>query len=388
MPGKGRLVRGGAVAGLVPVVSTTSMWEGAILKGAAVAQRVEVWDGGTKVATLKTKSGTGSVSADWVTGLRRTFSGTFEPGAEKVIQPGRELRVFRGFNYGTGDPELVQLGCFPVQAADSGIAPGREFSVSGVQDRWQWVVQSTFLTGFTTVKGRTVKAELTRLFTETGQWTAAQVQNTISSNAPCVTQTWDTDRNQAIADLCKLVGAEAFISRAGVVILRDQKALGTPVVTLQGGHGGRLADATVSLDTSNVFNLVQLIPANTDPAFTISPIKVKVNDPNHPAYARPGMTTRNYSVQGGAYSSDAQALASLQKILTKISAPARQVTLQCLPDMSLNESDTARFIWPAGSLYAGMVETLQIQQIDYPMYPGQNQTVTCVSTRSDEDFTP
>lgn len=362
-----------------------SQWNQAVVSSSATEVcYVQIWDpqlSQTTPIVARAAPIDGSVTADFATGVRRTLSATFDPTMAPFLYPGVELRPFAGFNYGSGAHDVLPLGCFPLTATDIDISPASPISVSP-QDRWQWITGTTFPTPYSTVATATVKSQLTKLVTDTGQWSAAQVSNSISSNAKAAVQTWDSDRSQAIADLCKVVGAEAFVSRVGTFILRDRRAAETPTVTITGLDGGRLLDGHVTTDTSDVYNSVYIVPANTDPAFVVAPVRIRITDSTHPAYPGPGVISRSFRLDSAQFKDTIQAKAAGQKILTRISAKAQQTFLTCAPDWALDEGDTVAIVHP------GLPPKGQIQQITYPLTVGDTQQITTVSTRSDEDFQP
>ena len=374
---------GAATTAVGSMYVPVSRWDMSVVASATEVIRVDVWDGGTLKGTIRPKP-TGGVTADFATGPRRSLQATFDPSRGNLLVPGFELRPYRGFDYLSGPLEWEPLGCFPINGLITDVDPAAEISLT-CQDRWQWIVSSTFANGYTARPGRRIKEILTELVLDTGMWTAAQVLNTITSNAVATTQVWETDRNQAIADLCQAVGAEAFCDPLGNVVLQDRKAAGASVVTIKAGDGGRMTAGSISVDISDVFNVVVVKPANTDPAFTLAPVTVRIKDPNHPAYPIRGKrVTRPYVLDQGQATSQSQIKAMAQKVLTRISAPARQVSLKCLVDCRLREADTFTVVWPS----TGYTERLQIQQISYPFDIEEDQDLVGVSTRSDEDFNP
>lgn len=360
----------------------TSLWDRSVVSSSTDVVRIDVWEDGKIKAVIYPKSG--EVTEDFVTGVRSTYQASFAPTVSYLLTPGVELAPYRGFDYGSGAPELEPLGRFPLNGTVNDADPGQDFTVS-CQDRWQWIVNSAFLNGFTAQPGRRIKDILNQLVLDTGMWTSAQIFNTITSNAVATTQVWDTGPHQAIVDLCQAVGAEAFCDKLGNVVFQDRKAAGAPVATIKAGDGERMTAGSISVDISDVFNVVIVKPTNTDPAFVLEPVIVRITDANHPAFPIRGKRiTRPYSLDQGQATSQAQIRAMAQKVLTKISAPARQVTLTCLVDCRLKAGQTISVVWPA----TGLAERLQIQQITYPMSPDDLQRIVGVSTRKDEDFQP
>jgi hypothetical protein len=373
-----------ATAVLSVTPSSLSQWNESVVHDNETVIYVDVRDTNQFVVRLKPKSG--SVTADFETGPRRALQATFGPDAAQYLVPGVSLYPYSGFHYGTGSPEVLPLGVFPVMATDVGIRPDADVSVNS-SDLWQWVQATTFLQPYTAKEGRYVRDILIDLVLGTNMWVRSQISSSITSLVKASTQTWDSSREDAIKDLCKACGAEAFVARDGRFILRDRKAVSTPVMTLTSGDGGRLIDAKVSMDISNVYNVVRIVPTVTDPAFALAGVTVRITDPTHPAYPTfYKVPTKVYRVDGAQFATtatQAQIRAAAQKILTKISAKAEQVAVVCMPDASLDEADTINVTLPSGVVKKG-----QIQQITYPLTTGDNQNITTVSTRSDEDFTP
>lgn len=361
-----------------------SQWNAAItLGGSTPVNWVDVYSGSTNLGRIYPKVGTGTVTQDFVTGVRWQLSASFTPDTASLLVPGVELRPFSGFHYSTGSPEVLALGCFPLTSSSFNLSVGSDIDVT-CTDRYQWIVGSTFLTPYSSNPALPIRDQLTALVLDTGMWTAAQIVNSITSIAKPGVLSWDQDRSQAIGDYCTSVGAEAFVARDGTFILRDRQALGTSRLTLATGDGGRLIDATFTVDTSAVYNVVTIIPAQTDPAFVIPSVTVRITDPTNPAYPQAGkVLTRPYRLDSALYTTVVQARAAAQKVLTRISAKAEQGSLVCMPDASLDAGDTITVLLPDGT-----VKKVQIQQITYPLNASDEQNITTVSTRSDEDFHP
>jgi hypothetical protein len=366
---------------VAPVV--LSQWDTAVTKGGSTSVNyVDVYSGTAQIGRIYPKAGTGSVTQDFVTGTRWQLTASFAPNLSALLVPGVELRPFTGFRYAT-TVEVVPLGCFPLTASSFTLSAGTSIDVS-CHDRYQWIVGSTFLTPYASDPTLPIRTQLASLVLGTGMWTADQISNTISSTAKPGVLSWDQDRSQAIGDYCTSVGAEAYVDRYGTFILRDRQALGTSRMTLATGNGGRLIDATFTTDTSAVYNVVTVVPTQTDPAFVIPAVTVRITDTKNPAYPRPGrVMTRAYRLDSSLFTSTAQATAAAQKILSKISAKAEQGSIVCMPDAKLDAGDTITVALPDGTL-----KKVQIQQVSYPMNVTDEQNITTVSTRSDEDFKP
>lgn len=353
----------------------------------SLAQRIEVWnDQGRHVGNLPDTDG--SVKDDWVSGTRRSLALSVAPSPEvrAFLQPGVELRVYSGINYGFRQPELIPQGCFPL--VDLSINERPESISLNPTDRWQWVARIDFPVPTPTTVGSTVQSQIARFIAGTGRWRLSDVQQLASSAAKVTAvKVYDTSqggRAQSCIELAHSIGAEVFVDRTGLPVIRDRAALGTVRGWFRPGAGGRLRDATPTLSDVDVFNSVRVSSNNTDPAFTLPEVVVSITDQTHPAYPRFGVY-RTFQMDSALYETAAQMRAAGQKMLTKVSRRARQVSLTAVAaDVSLDASDTVVGNLPS----VGADERFQIQSVTHPLTPGGTQDIALVSTRTDEDFNP
>lgn len=355
--------------------------------GFALAQRVEVWnDQGKHTGNLPITDG--SVKDDWVSGARRSVTLSAAPSAEvrALLVPGVELRVFSGIDYGFGQPEMLPHGCFPL--TDTSIGERPAVIPLTATDRWQWVARIDFPVPTATTVGISIQLQIARFLAGTGRWRLTDVVQSASSTAQVVaSQVFDTSqggRAQACIDLAKSIGAEVFVDRLGVPVIRDHAAVGAVRGWFRGGDGGRLRDATPALSDVDVFNSVLATSANTDPAFRPADARASITDPMHPAYPKFGVY-RTFQLSSAQFSTVAQMQAAATKMLSKVSRRARQVSMVALTaDASLDASDSVVVNLPS----VGADEQLQIQSISHPLMPSGTQDITLCSTRTSEDFNP
>lgn len=369
---------------------TSDAWLPKVVAGFELARRVEVWsDTGRHIGNLPVTDG--SVKDDWVSGVRRSVALSVPPTPEVrvMLLPGVELKVFSGVGYGYGQPELLPHGWFPV--TDTSVSEvGTTISLN-VTDRWQWVARYDFLVPTATTVGATIQSQIAQFIADTNRWRLSDVQQLATSQARVVTsQVFDTSqggRATAIHDLAASIGAEVFINRTGFPVIRDRMALGSTRGSFRAGNGGRLRGnpaPSVALSDVDVYNSVRVSSTNTDPAFKQADYVASITDLKHPAYPRRGIY-RQFPFSSAQYSTPAQMKAAAEKLLTKVSRRARQVTFTATaPDASLDASDTVAVNLPS----VGVDQRFQIQSISHPLSAGGTQDFTLVSTRTDEDFTP
>lgn len=365
----------------------TSAWAVKVAAGFELARRVEVWSAeGKQIGSLPITDG--SVKDDWVSGARRSVSLSVPPSAavRMMLQPGVELRVYSGINYGYRQPELLPQGCYPV--TDTSITEKAASISLQATDRWQWVRSVDFPVPTSTTVGITIQSQIAQFIAGCGRWRLSDVQQLASSTAQVTTaEVFDTSqggRAQACLNLADSIGVEVFVDRTGVPVIRDRAAVGVSQAAFRPGTGNRLQDATVVLSDVDVFNSVRAVSSNTDPAFVAPDFISSITDPAHPAYPRNGVY-RTFQLVSAQFKDETQMKAAAEKMLTKVSRRARQVTVTAVaPDASLDGSDTVTLNLPS----TGADEQLQIQSITHSLSAATVQDISLCSTRTAEDFNP
>lgn len=335
------------------------------LKGAVF---VEVWSGRSKIGTAQPLDG--QVTADWVTGVRRSLDCSFDPTWETTIKANMILRPFRGIFYGYGQPEVLPLGRFLVDTDDVGIQPDRTVSVSGAHDLWEYVVRSRFPQPQASTPGIRVTEQIRRLVLGTGMWSPAEIMVTATSSAVVPPLVWEEDRHQAIADLCEMAACEAFCDRLGRVVIRNRPGKGAAVATLD-----LPIDMQATVSTADVCNQVVASSTVTDPAFRPDPVTVRITDRTRPDRYIAGVTPLVTKRIEGAWTSAGEMRSAALTALDKAAAAARTVTVTAIPNAALDEADTVILPWPGGAS-----EALQLQQIRLPLDAAGDMQVTTVTT--------
>lgn len=338
----------------------------------------------------------GSVSEQWVSGIRRSINITVVPtaAAKQMLQPGVELRPFSGINYGYGAPEIVPMGRFPLFENDLSIQADQPISLT-CNDRWQWMAMSPFPQPRPSNVGMLIQDQAMLLITETGRWTRDQITCTVTSAIKVGAQVFDGDRHTTIVALLDTIGAEVFTDRLGNPVIQTRPALGAPVAafaqTVVGADGvpvfGRLKDLSVATSATDVYAVVIGTSTSTDPAIPPLTWTARITDPTHPAYPPPGVQPRTFPFNSPQFTDITQLKNATEKMLSRVSRQARQLSIvAAATDPSLDASDTITVTWPT----TGLSENLQLQSVDHALVLAGSdaQPLTTVSNRTDEDFTP
>lgn len=351
----------------------TPRWRATIASSHTVAIRCEVWDQGRIIGQVAPIDG--RATDQWVTGVRRSLTLTLPSTDRRVVYPGVEIRPYRGIDYGVGGVELLPLGQFPITATDIGIRPDATISVSA-QDKWTWIAVSTFVTPRASDVGILVRDQIARLIMETGQWGPADIQITATSTAVMTAQVWDSDRHAAIADLCELIGAEAFVTRRGGIVIRDRAQIWNPAATLSAP--GQIVDGSYSISTADVANVVVATSNVTDETTKLDPYIARITDPHHPAYPRQGVPTSTARISGPWKTVDEQRVAA-EKKLSAVAGPAEVIKATMLPDPMLDAADSVTIVLPGHPS-----RIAQLATITHPLTVGGLADIATVSPRSED----
>lgn len=351
---------------------TTRRWPLTLATAHTLAVRVELWDTANLLGMVAPLDG--AVTDQLVTGVRRSLSLTLDPSAAPMVYPGVEVRVWSGLDYGRGNQEMLPLGCFPVTSTDIGIRPDDTIQISA-QDRWQWVVACKFEAPKAADINATIHSQIAGLIVGTAQWPLPDVDDRSTNPAKPAAQAWDSDRHQAIADLCKLIGGTAYVGRDGFPIIEDRPGIAKPARYLT-APAGNILDAAEAISTADVHNVVVVTSTNTDTP--LDPVKVEITEPTHPAFPRPGVP-RSPVTLSGAYTTAAQMKTAGEKELTRVSARARSLKLTVIPDAALDAGDTVLVTLPGKA-----PEHAQIQSVTHPLRASGVQEIVTVSTRVED----
>lgn len=240
--------------------------------------RVEAWSNGSRLSPTVEFSD-GSVKDEWKVGVRRSLSLTVPQSRtwlKWLALPNLELRPYRGIRLGDSSisQEWCPLGRFAVKARPRKLRGG-DLSISA-NDHWQRVLDQPF-EGYRAVGavGYRIKDIIVQLIVETGISRGA-VDVTATSEAIAPEFGWDKTRQDAIADMCTSISAEALVDRNGSLLVQDARVGMAPVWQL-----GGLKDVSVSTDWAYVKNVVVVRSSAQGVNITA---RAAISHPEHPAH--------------------------------------------------------------------------------------------------------
>jgi hypothetical protein len=322
------------------------LWDKAVRSSQVIQVQVDAFRGGVKVAPfLPIDPEGGMITADMGSDVWRTVSLTIMDrslipvGPDSLLTPhGTELHIHRGFTYPNGTTEMVPLGTFRIDKPSAGFDGGIE--ITGV-DRSRLLAEDKFVSTAQSIDGATVVNEIKRLIRQSVPRSA--VTDLTGSTTVCRPVIWeqDTSRWDAVKELAVAINAQVFVTADtfSTFLIKPVPDVSTPPVwTVDIGDTGVIIGGSESWDRENVYNAVT---ARSEPLDGSNPVQATVYDttPGSPTnwHGPFGHRPRLYSSPLLTDVASCQAAARL--ILRRSVAPARTVTVSCVPNPALELGD-------------------------------------------------
>lgn len=367
--------------------AVTSVFLAALRQAHAVEVQVDAYRSNALVqAALPILDG--SVTVDAGSRVRRQLSLTLAPEAglwDTLAPTGTELRPKRGIRYPNGSVEWVPLGRFDVDTQRMGYAPSGTLSLTA-PDRWVRVQRARFEAPATSVYGATVKSEIERLVT--GAVPGITVANTATSTATVGAVAWDTDRDGAVDEMAKAIGAEAFFDVNGNLVIRDVPTLAgqAAVWTVDASATGVLLDADRERSRTRTYNVVVASSSATDGVAPFTPVTVADSDPTSPTYVGGAFGRVPYFYSSPLLATSGQATAAAQTILERVRGLAAQLSLESIVNPALDAGDVIDALLPPERYdMARPVEHHIVDKVTIPLTVGGTQSIATRSSRPEEE---
>lgn len=311
---------------------TSEDWDKARRSGYTPVAEAEVWLDGALQTTLQVTGG--SVTCDESSKTRRTLN---LPIADVDLNPrdasdllapfGTEVHVFAGMEY-SGVRETVPVGVFSLETT-SRQGWRDEVSLTG-PDRSGVLSEARFLTPWNTYEGALVLEEIAAMVLSV--LPQVEVYDLTGSEARCRAASWDRDRWEAIDNLAKGIGAEAFFDQAGRFIIRDVTTVAdltvfgqAPINVYPNADDADLIEISTSMTRTDVYNAVV---ASSDQEVPVSAIAYQQAGPLR---YRPGFQKPRFFSTPVVTTFDGIAKSALS-ILARSIAYSRSVNGEVIPD--------------------------------------------------------
>jgi hypothetical protein len=313
----------------------------------------------------------GSVSVSGNSGIRRKLSATIEAFIDDaecdVFRT--EIRAEYGIRLLNGDLLYTPVGTFVLTDAQE--QSRGQIAIQG-EDRWRRIVNARFLLPVTT-SGLHTNAIKTLVEGADGR---IVFQNDLVSTATHTQAIWERDRDKAIMELAKSIGAVVYFDAVGKAHLAKIKSLGdNPDWTLSGGDGGVISSTARTRSQGNTYNAMVVEGENSSGTVSVSAAAV-ISDPQSPLLYGGPFARRPRYYRSPLISTQSQADATALALLSKVSGQARTVTIDSLPHPGLDAGDIIRVEVTPQSW-----ETHIVDSFDLPLGPGK----FTVNTRTNVD---
>ena len=314
----------------------------------------------------------GSVEVSGNSQMRRKLSATIRADLDSpecdVFRT--EIRAEYGIVRHSGEIIWTPQGVFVVDDAQE--AGPKMIKITG-KDRWLRVQNARFLQPMTT-SGRHLNAMVTML---KGADARINVSNLSKSTATHNTSVWERDRDKAISEMAKSIGADVYFDKNGVAVIKDQVDVGIGASNWEvgGGDGGVLLDARRQRKQGNTYNAMVVEGENAEGKASVRAIRY-VNDPNSPLYFGGSFAQRPKFFRSSMITTQAQANEAASSMLQKAIGIAKILDVSAIPHPGLDAGDIINT-----EVSAGVWERHVVDAFTLPLGPGE----ISISTRTPSD---
>lgn len=281
-----------------------------------------------------------------------------------------EYRAEYGVVKNNGEVIWIPQGVFVIDDAQE--VGRKQIKITG-KDRWLRVQNARFLQP-TTTSGRHIDAMVSML---RGADKRIQVTNLSTATATHRTSIWERDRDKAITEMAKSIGADVYFNQLGVAEIRDQVDVGSgsPQWTISGGDGGVLLDAARQRKQGNTYNAMVVEGETTEGVKPVRAIAY-VNDPKSPLYFGGSFAQRPKFFRSSMITTVAQATAAANSMLAKATGIAKILDVASIPHPGLDAGDIISV-----EVQPGIWERHVVDSFTMPLGPGE----ISISTRTPSD---
>lgn len=385
--------------------SVSSFYGSAARFGGVQYAVVDAWRDGAPIKTDLAITA-GSVTDDSSPGVRRTLSLELFPelGLWDLLAPiGTELRPRSVVRYPSGTTETVPLGVYDIDAQSMSYGTGSTIRLAG-SDKWGRIQRARFLRPEASTPGSPVTAEIVRLI-RGALGPTEPVSVTATSTAAVGAVVWERDRDKAIEELAKSIGAYVSFDRNGTATVEDLPTVSPAAVWLvDASETGVLLAADRDRDRKRTYNVVVAASDKTDGETPFEPVIVWDNNPESPTYCCGGAGigtwadfeaariagTGPFGVVPYFYTSpllndSGQAETAARTILARVTGMAAQLGLTAVRNHALDSLDAIDVLLPPERYDQEQpLERHLIDRVTHPLYLKTPQQMATRSTREDE----
>lgn len=327
----------------------------------------------------------GSVTADRGSAIRRTCTVPLADTAliprtatDKLSVYGAYVTVARGIEYAPGDRELVPLGRFRIDEVEGDVdqgpatLTGSSFEVFLADDKFTAPVSTRGYGLVSTAVGMLVSTSMPSLVVDT----------TRLVDTACGVTTWDVegDRLEAIKEVARAAGAEAYCNADGALVLAPlpDPLLTLPAWEIAAGERGALITAQRGMSSQGVFNGVLARGENTEEDTPAVSSLVTDNDTSSPTYWGGPFGHRPRFISSSTLTSTGACTAAATYELAAAKSPNATADLSSLPNPALEPGDVIRAVYADGTR-----DFVQVQSYTIGLEPGASFDLALIAAKED-----
>lgn len=315
----------------------------------------------------------GEISVNGSEAIRRKLSATI-----KAYIDSPECDVFRTeirAEYGIIKPDLdivwVPVGVFVVTEATE-VGEGK-VDIKG-EDRWRRVANARFLSPAVT-SGNTAQKILDLIRDADARITATDYT---LSGATHRSSVWERDRDKAIMDLSRSIGAKAFFSADGTAVLRNEPSLTDDKVVWEvgEGEGGALIESRRGRSQARTYNAVVAEGERPDGTVAVRAV-ASITSSNSPLlFGGLGLSQKPRFYRSTLMTTTAQAQSAASALLRRVSGVNATLELDSFAHPGLDADDIILV-----EVSSGVWEKHVVESFTLPLEPGG----VSISTRTPSD---
>ena len=305
--------------------------------------------------TYPVKLDSGEVTVDSRSPIRRKLNAVIQA---KITDPEcdtfvTEIRAEYGITPQGQATFWIPVGTFVVTDAEE-VAPGK-VSIKG-EDRWRRIVNARFLQPVST-SGLHRTAIINLLHDADPRIEATDYTGSTATHR---TSVHDRDRDKAVLELAKTIGADVYMNVLGNAEIRIPKTLADdPVLTISGLDGGTLIDAKRSTKQGNTYNAVVVEGENSSGDVSVRAV-LKVTSSSSKLLFGGAFAQRPRFFRSTMISTYTQAQDVAKTLLAKVTGISQTVSIEAFPLAMLEGGDPVLIEVEEGRMEKHIVDAFNI----------------------------
>jgi len=305
--------------------------------------------------TYPVKMDSGEVTVDGRSPIRRKLSATIiaDIDAPECDTFQTEIRADYGISVQGQEPFWIPVGTFVVTDAQE-TGPGK-IDIKG-EDRWQRIMNARFLQPVST-SGLHTAAIIDLIHSADGRIECVDYTGSAATHR---TSVHERDRDKAILELAKTIGADVFMNVYGNAEIRIPKTLqDAPVLSITGRDGGTLIGAQRATKQGNTYNAAVVEGENAAGDVSVRAIR-KVTSTSSKLLFGGAFAQKPRFFRSTMITTFAQADQAAKTLLAKATGISKTVSIDAFPLAMLEAGDPVLIEVEEGRMEKHIVDAFNI----------------------------